>query len=141
MQRDFLIDGVQESAAAEKVAHEQKEEERTLVDGPAQDAGSGGEAVAEVDAPLVSEVDGNDQRQPEEKQQLFLAAGQAQLPIVTERLVAAVVQDAAKLRRCSGQAARAEHRNGGQKQRECARHTNKPRPAPGDGLAPGQVIF
>lgn len=44
--------------AAEKVAHEQKEEERTLVDGPAQDAGSGGEAVAEVDAPLVSEVDG-----------------------------------------------------------------------------------
>lgn len=141
MQRDFLIDGVQESAAAEKVAHEQKEEERPLVDGPAQDAGSGGKAVTEVDAPLVGEVDGNDQCQPEEKQQLFLAAGQAQLPIVAERLVAAVVQDAAKIGRGIGQAAGAEHRKGGQKQCECARHTNKPRPAPGDGLAPGQVIF
>ena len=53
--------------------------------------------------PLVGEVDGNDQRQPEEKQQLLLAAGQAQPLIVAERLVAAVVQDAAKIGRGIGQ--------------------------------------
>lgn len=136
-----LINRVQKSAAAQEVGHEEEQKQRTLVDGPAQGARGGGKAGAEMDAALVGEIDGDDKRQPEKQQQLFLAAGKAQLPVVAERLVPGVVQNTAEIRRRVGQAAGAEQRKRGNNQRKRARYAHQPRAAARDGLAPGQVVF
>ena len=85
---------VQKTSAAEETAQEEERENAHLIHSPAGGRGQGGNFRPQRDAALVRQIHREQDGNADVEHQLLLHTGEAHLPIIAERIVPAVADNA-----------------------------------------------